>query len=329
MATLSDADKARLSALLEETLKKPPTIGVIGVSGVGKSSTINALFKTNLPVSHTVACTKEFQQIPLTLQMTQGVATGYQVPLVVCDAPGLGEDVQRDPHYLKMYREALPACEIILWVMTGRNRAIALDQMYLRELIEFQGRMVFGISQVDLVEPRDWKQGLPIPSKTQEQHIAEIVRDRRQRLSQTLGRDVEVIPYSSERGYQLEHLFTALLQSCTGQRSWIFHALKNFSLNDFVPANYKNSNRSAARDTAEPRISEHEIDDITKFLQTIRHGGIGAMFQRLMKTPTPKGAARIALADLLGRDDFEAHPLTEAELQRVEQFTTAHRQARL
>ena len=50
------------SALRAELAQRPPTIGVVGVSGVGKSFTLNTLFNTGLETSDTVACTKEFSQ---------------------------------------------------------------------------------------------------------------------------------------------------------------------------------------------------------------------------------------------------------------------------
>lgn len=234
MTNLSKKDQDELDRLVRGELEKPPTLGLIGVSGVGKSSAINAMFKTRLDVSHTVACTKAFEAIPLGLDMRQGPAAGARVDLVVYDAPGLGEDVSKDSEYLDMYQEHLPECDIILWVMAARNRAIALDQQYISRLKPFQDRIVFGLSQVDLVEPRNWKVGLPIPSREQEENIREIVEDRSVRLSETLARDVEIVPFSSTHGYNLDALFTTMLQSCKDHRSWIFQGLKGFDLEDFI-----------------------------------------------------------------------------------------------
>lgn len=146
-----------------------------------------------------------------------------------------GEDVRKDPEYIEMYRKTLPECDVILWVMSARNRAVALDQTYLATFKALQPRIVFGLSQVDLVEPLNWKPHLPIPSVEQEKYIAEIVSDRARRLGAVIGRDVTVIPYSNHKGFNLEQLFAALIGHVQGDRAWIFAGLKNFSYKQFLP----------------------------------------------------------------------------------------------
>lgn len=236
MSEITQADLQKVqNALLEEAEHRPPTIGVIGVSGVGKSSTINAMFKTHLKISHTIAGTKEFGATDLSLQFTSGKAKGGEVNLRVVDAPGLGEDRQLDPAYIQMYKENLPACDVILWVMSARNRAVALDQIYLEELKEFTERLVFGINQVDLVYPVDWHPASPIPSVQMEGNINEILKDRSKKIQSTLNQPIRIIPYSAEKGYNLEQLFKLLIDSIPPERKWLFTSLKNFSFKDFVP----------------------------------------------------------------------------------------------
>ena len=101
--TKKEIEKLR-QEILKEVNVKPPTIGVIGVSGVGKSSTLNSLFKTNLATSDTVACTKEFRSESLKLEFQQGYAKNEKVSLVVIDAPGLGEDIFKDPEYWVQFK---------------------------------------------------------------------------------------------------------------------------------------------------------------------------------------------------------------------------------
>ncbi len=102
MAKLTDDELQKVKqAMLKELATTPPTIGLIGVSGVGKSSTINSMFKTNLAISHTSACTKEFEASRLRLQMKEGEVKNEFASLVVIDAPGLGEDIKLDPEYIE------------------------------------------------------------------------------------------------------------------------------------------------------------------------------------------------------------------------------------
>lgn len=243
---LTERDKEILRQVVAgEIWDRPPTIGVVGVSGVGKSSTINALFRSELETSDTVACTKSFWTLDVELELTderlEALASpvrtrlaGARAPLHVIDAPGLGEDRARDPEYLDQYRDHLAECDVILWIMAARNRAVALDQQYLSQLGEFHDQMVFGINQVDLVEPRDWHPVLNGPSDAQTSNIAEITQDRRRRIESVLKRKITMVPYSATVRHDLQHLFTALVARCPPHRAWIFSLLKGFRHDDFL-----------------------------------------------------------------------------------------------
>jgi len=239
---MSPNEREKLRQIINKEYRlRPPTIGIIGASGVGKSFTINTMFKTDLPTSDTVACTKEFRRNDLAVNVTGGDLAGEEVRLRVIDAPGLGEDIQVDPKYLELYREQLPRCDVVLWVLTARNRAIALDQMYLEQLSEFSDKMVFGINQVDLVEPLNWNYMLNIPSHEQSKNIAHIEQDRKSSIESVLQRSVEMIPYSAKQKFDLQRLFTALTEACPQDRSWILSAIKNFNHLDFLPDDVRES----------------------------------------------------------------------------------------
>ena len=233
-----DLDRIR-DALIAELKAQPPTLGVVGMSGVGKSSTLNTLFKTDLPVSDTVACTKEFAALDLVINSTTGRTAGERVPLRVVDAPGLGEDATRDAGYLEDYHRWLPECDAVLWISAARNRAVSLDQFYLEALAPFHEKTVFALNQVDLVEPMDWDETINLPSVEQEAKIGEIVGDRRARLETVVGRSIVMEPYSAKKRYRLQSVFTALLNAIPEGRAWIFDELKNFRYDDFVPASFR------------------------------------------------------------------------------------------
>jgi len=237
---LTDSEIQQIRSKIREVVNEnPPTIGIVGVSGVGKSTTLNVLFRTNLPTSPTMACTKKFQTVDLSLTLNQGIAKGMTVALRVIDAPGLGEDVYRDKEYLRIYHNNLSYCDVVLWVLAARNRAIALDQQYLLKLKGHHGRIVFAINQVDLVDPVDWNTYANIPSENQEKNIAVICQDRECKIQSVFEGTVKMIPYSAKTGYNLEELFYFLIDAAPEERRWIFSSLKNFHYLDFVPAQIK------------------------------------------------------------------------------------------
>jgi uncharacterized protein len=226
-----EVKNALLKALEAE---RPVTIGVIGVSGVGKSSLINRLFRTDFATSPTVACTKEFTAANVTLAACRGPIQGTAIPLQVVDAPGLGESRESDAGYIEQYRRHLPDCDAIIWVSAARNRAAALEQEYLSELRSFQGKMVFGLGQADLVDPLDWDERLNLPSRVQEQHLEEISQDRAQKFSEVTGEHIELIPFSAKRSYNLQLVFTSLIERAKRERGWLLSSIKGFQFDDWM-----------------------------------------------------------------------------------------------
>ena len=222
-------------AIEEEFAKAPPTIAVIGLSGVGKSSTINVMFGTDKRVSATTRGTSRFNSKTLEVASNRVDGSPIRAALRVIDAPGLGEDVALDPNYLARYRQHLPKADIALWVVAARNRALALDQRYLEQLADRLPRLVIGINQVDLADPVDWNEAINMPSSTQADHISGIVEDRREKLARYARNEAPaVVAYSARRYYNLQALFLACIKSAPPERRWMFELLKSFSTFDWL-----------------------------------------------------------------------------------------------
>lgn len=219
-----------------EFAARPPTIGVIGLSGVGKSTTINAMFGTSRHTSASVRGTNRFKAADIEYVSDRVADARVKCAFKFYDAVGLGEDKDLDRNYLKRYREHLPKCDVAIWVLAARNRALALDQQYLAEIAKsLPGlAMVIAVNQVDLVDPVDWNERINMPSERQAKAIAEITADRQEKLSRFVKGDCPVVPYSAARYYNLQTLFATCLKAAPPHRRWMFELIKSFSTHDWL-----------------------------------------------------------------------------------------------
>lgn len=137
----------RILQQINQITRYEPVIGIMGKTGVGKSSLCNALFAGEIsPVSHVTACTRE----PLRFSLKMGKRF-----MTLVDLPGVGESERRDTEYAALYREQLPRLDMVLWLIKADDRALATDEHFYRQVIgdAYRHKVLFVISQADKVEP--------------------------------------------------------------------------------------------------------------------------------------------------------------------------------
>jgi GTP-binding protein EngB required for normal cell division len=157
-----DAQRARAAVekLLADEDRRALVVSVMGQTGVGKSSLVNALFDTHLETGAVKPTTKHPQDV-----LTDH--NGHQ--LMFWDLPGIGEGGVEDQAYLTLYRETLARSDVVLWAVHADSRSVSFDRQALEHLLEGQplevarelfSKISFVLTKADLATTDPWVLGL-------------------------------------------------------------------------------------------------------------------------------------------------------------------------
>ncbi|MBG2874058.1 50S ribosome-binding GTPase [Proteus alimentorum] len=197
---------------LNHLISYSPTIGLMGKTGAGKSSLINALFQSSLsPVSDVSGCTRQAQRFSMTMN---------NHTLTFVDLPGVGESLERDREYHHLYRNLLPELDLIIWVLKADDRAWSSDEQcyrFLTEQCDYQpSRFLFVLNQADKIEPcRQWDEHNHQPSAEQTAHL--LLKQKAVITAFKPHHPIMVV--SAIENYQLTELAEQLIQALPAQAS--------------------------------------------------------------------------------------------------------------
>nr|WP_278977725.1 GTPase [Providencia alcalifaciens] len=197
---------------LNKLINYSPTIGLMGKTGAGKSSLINALFQSQLsPVSDVSGCTRQAQRFSITMN---------NHTLTFVDLPGVGESIKRDKEYHQLYRNLLPELDLIIWVLKADDRAWSSDEQCYRFLTEQCGyqpkQFLFVLNQADKIEPcRQWDEHNHQPSLEQMTNL----KLKQEAVVTAFKLHHPVMTVSAAEGFQLTELSEQLIQALPAQAS--------------------------------------------------------------------------------------------------------------
>ncbi|MFJ5360460.1 GTPase family protein [Pectobacterium sp. CHL-2024] len=220
---------------IEQLIQYEPVIGIMGKTGVGKSSLCNALFQGEVsPVSDNSACTRQ----ALTFRLSSG-----QRSILFVDLPGVGESEDRDRDYVALYQHWLPRVDIVLWLLKADDRALSIDQHVYRTVIgeRYRDKILFVLNQVDKLEPcHEWDWESQQPSLNQSSNIYA----RRVTVRSTFFPTHPVCAVSVKTGWGMAAMVETLFQclppkassplSVRLQPDWRSVAIENRAQDDFA-----------------------------------------------------------------------------------------------
>ena len=244
-AGVSKSEKEQVFGKLDEEITgRPFKVAVIGQSGVGKSSTLNAVFGLNLPTSDIEEGTTEI------IEKVFPMRDGFN--LSIYDMPGLLQSRKRDKVYEEMYREILPQCDVIVYIIKANTRNIGDDCRILKDVVlpicnenSIKDNLIIAVNKVDTIgetiDPEDpelvWD---PLENKPS-QKLWECIKKKRLDIFEKLISEnlvllneknalkpEQVVFYSAVFEYNLGKVLEAITNA--GKRGWIWTATIGYDL---------------------------------------------------------------------------------------------------
>ena len=238
-SNVSKADKEKVFGKLDEEITgRPFKVAIIGQSGVGKSSTLNAVFGLNLPVSDIAEGTTEI------IEKIFPMRDGFN--LSIYDMPGLLQSRKKDKEYEEMYKEILPQCDVIVYIIRANTRNIGDDCRILKEVVlpicnqsAIKDNLIIAVNKVDTIgqtiDPNDpelvWDPISNVPSDK----LFECIKKKRLDIftklideklvlinSESSLNPEQVVFYSATYEYNLGQFLKAITNA--GKRGWIWTA---------------------------------------------------------------------------------------------------------
>lgn len=237
-----------LQALIEKIKQTRVHILLVGATGAGKSSTINALFNTQ----HAKVGTGTD---PETKEITQ-----YELDnITLWDTPGLGESPDADKRHISSLRAKLSEkdannnllIDLVLLIVDGSNRDMSSTFTLLEEVIipglgKEKDRLLVAINQADLaMKGKYWDHQLNQPQEPLVRFLEDKVGSIKKRILESKGISISPIYYSAgnlddngtQKPYNLAKLMTFILEHVKAKKRLVFlqdinDKKENFESND-------------------------------------------------------------------------------------------------
>lgn len=239
----SDEDKQAMLARLRKLCSTQTNIMLVGATGCGKSSTINALFSFNQQEEGYVEVAKVGSKADPETRDIERYRIGN---LILWDTPGLGDGTEIDEHHREVITELLrevdegedgeenSLIDLVLVILDGSTRDLGtsykiLNEVIIPELGEETGRILIALNQADIAMKtgRHWDYEKNEPDETLTQFLEEKVDSIRARIKEDTGLDITPIYYCAGyeeesgdvvRPYNLSKLLYYILQTLPAEK---------------------------------------------------------------------------------------------------------------
>lgn len=207
----SDEEKEQMLEKLQFFCSTKTNIILVGATGSGKSSTINALFSCGeQSVRHQSSNLKEVAKVGITPAPETSKIEKYTIGnLTLWDTPGLGDSAEQDEQSKEAIQELLEEMDedgnrlidLVLVVLDASSKDLGTTYNVLNNIIipnmDDTDRILVALNQSDIAmkHGRHWDYKNNCPDETLQEYLEEKVQSIQARINEDSGVDVTPIYY--------------------------------------------------------------------------------------------------------------------------------------
>ena len=222
---LSESEEKIFIEAIEEAKKQKLNIMFVGATGVGKSSTINAIFNNKVAVlvgDFLLATSLVHAVNPETSTIKK-----YEIDnMILWDTPGLGDSPENDANYAIQMANALKAkdengnliVDEVVVLVDGSNRDMGTTYEVIENIIMpyigDNNRIVIAINQCDMAKKgRCWNRDEGKPEEELVEFLNDKVKSVKNRILESTGVETNPIYYSALYKYNISKLLYTMIKS--------------------------------------------------------------------------------------------------------------------
>lgn len=212
---LSESEEKIFIEAIEEAKKQKLNIMFVGATGVGKSSTINAIFNT------------EVAKVGYSVNPETSTIKKYEIDnMILWDTPGLGDSPENDANYAIQIANALKAkdengnliVDEVVVLVDGSNRDMGTTYEVIENIIMpyigDSNRIVIAINQCDMAKKgRCWNRDEGKPEEELVEFLNDKVKSVKNRILEYTGVETSPIYYSALYKYNISKLLYTMIKS--------------------------------------------------------------------------------------------------------------------
>lgn len=218
------SDRDILLKNIEQLKQQKLNILFVGATGVGKSSTINAIFNT------------EVAKVGYSVDPETATIQKFEIDnMVLWDTPGLGDNPEKDKRYAVEIANALKAkdnngqlvVDEVVVLIDGSNRDMKTAYEVIENVIvPFIGdtkRIIIAINQCDMaLKGRYWNYDVKQPEEQLVSFLNEKVLSVKNRIMESTGISTQPIYYSALHHYNISKLLLTMLRGMPENKRFLF-----------------------------------------------------------------------------------------------------------